>query len=165
MNKTEKALSEDPQWLKFRNMRDDVEEISENLDLAISGGLRSCHILDIMVNERNVLKGLIDMMEEFSRPVNLLSDQVFEKNIHSMKGNPEADWKEFIKNGPGQVFEIPDRDAGLKLWLCTTDTNKTYFAHALDEDQARTMVDEIYGEGTVINVFNFNNEYQVMKEL
>lgn len=107
---------------------------------------------DAIMSIMNTLIALDDRLDALETPADLLQKGAF------------VNWKELFNSGP--IVVVPDPvDAGLKLWLCTTANSKTYFAHALNEDQARTMVEEILGEGTVVNVFNFNNEFQVMTEL
>lgn len=115
-----------------------------------------------IMNTLMALDKYIDELKEKDKPVNLLQkDFSFDPKLLTdlALSNTGIDWVDGLDNVE------PTMDVGLKLWLCTTNTNKSYFAHALDEDQARVMVDEIYGEDTVINVFNYDNQFQVMREL
>lgn len=140
----------------IEDLNNKLEEINKILDPSLlKAFLPNTATLAVLVNITNILKGLISLAE----PVDLLSESFNIEGVQKTNSTNPLGWIE------GLVKVQPTNNVGLKLWLCTTKSGRTYFTHALNEDQARSMVDEIYGEGTVVNVFNYDNEYQVMTEL
>lgn len=147
----------------IEDLKNKLEEINKIFDHSLSKAflLPNTAILAILENIANILKGLISLVEpvDLIEPANLLSNSFNIESVEKTNSTNPLSWVE------GLVNVQSTNDVGLKLWLCTTKDSRTYFAHALNEDQARSMIDEIYGEGTVVNVFNYDNEYQVMTEL